>query len=160
MNLNIDTSSAVPVFQQIVDQIHFAINTGELAAGDKLPSIRAIAADTGIATNTVTKALRQLEFRGLVEARDRSGFVVTGGTGGRYQSRGVSADKTEVHNVVDQMDAGVIPGTFCKLTEDYLSGDPQKCNVIHADGSGTKSIIAYLAYKETGDPAVFRGIAQ
>jgi len=58
------------------------------------------------------------------------------------------------------MDAGVIPGAFCKLTEDFLSGDPDKCNVIHADGSGSKSIVAYLEYKESGDPAVFRGIAQ
>jgi phosphoribosylformylglycinamidine cyclo-ligase len=58
------------------------------------------------------------------------------------------------------MDLGALPGAFCKITEDYLSGDPDNCNVIHADGSGTKSIIAYLQYKETGDPAVFRGISQ
>ena len=160
MKLEIDSSSPVPVFQQIIDQIHFAINTGQLAPGDKLPSIRSLAAENEIATNTVTKALRQLEFRGLVHARDRSGYVVSGGNGGRYQSRGVSADKTEVHSVVDKLDAGVIPGAFCKLTEDFLSGDPQKCNVIHSDGSGTKSIIAYLAYKESGDPRVFHGIAQ
>ena len=160
MNLNIDSNSPVPVFQQIVDRIHFAINTGELVPGDKLPSIRSLAADNLVAANTVTKALRQLEFRGLVVARDRSGYVVTGGTGGRYQARGVSSDKTEVHQVVDRLDAGVLPGSFCKLTEDYLSGDPEKCNVIHSDGSGSKSIIAYLAYKESGDPAVFRGIAQ
>ena len=160
MKLRIDSRAKVPVFQQIVDQIHFAINTGELAPRDKLPSIRNLAASNNIATNTVTKALRQLEFRGLVTARDRSGYVVSGGAGSRYQSRGVSADKGEVHNVVDKLDAGVIPGTFCKLTEDFLGGDPQNCNVIHSDGSGTKSIIAYLAYKETGDPSVFHGIAQ
>ncbi|MDZ7684002.1 MAG: phosphoribosylformylglycinamidine cyclo-ligase [Gammaproteobacteria bacterium] len=65
-----------------------------------------------------------------------------------------------MHSVVDTMDAGAVPGAFCKLTEDFLSGDPGKCNVIHADGSGTKSIIAYLAYKEFGDPSVFAGIAQ
>ena len=160
MKLNLDPDAAVPVFQQIVDQIHFAINTGDLAPGDKLPSIRTLAADNQVATNTVTKALRQLEFRGLVSARDRSGYVVTGTGGSRYQSRGVSADKTEVHTVVDTLDAGAIPGAFCKLTEDYLSGDPEKCNVIHSDGSGTKSIIAYLKYKETGDASVFHGIAQ
>lgn len=160
MKLNIDSRSAIPVFQQIVDQIHFAINTGELAPGDKLPSIRNLATENGIAANTVTKALRQLEFRGLVTARDRSGYLVSGGAASRYQSRGVSADKSEVHKVVEKLDAGAVPGTFCKLTEDFLSGDPQKCNVIHSDGSGTKSIIAYLAYKETGDADVFHGIAQ
>lgn len=160
MKLHIDNSSSVPVFQQIIDQIHFAINTGELAPGDKLPSIRNLASTNQIATNTVTKALRQLEFRGLVTARDRSGYVVANSTGSRYQARGVSADKSEVHDVVDRLDAGILPGSFCKLTEDFLSGDPQKCNVIHSDGSGTKSIIAYLAYKETGDPRVFHGIAQ
>lgn len=165
MKLNIDNASAVPVFQQIVDQVHFAINTGELAAGDKLPSLRTLAADSDIAVNTVAKALRQLEFRGVVEARDRSGYIVSGsavagGSVSRYQSRGVSADKTEVHDVVDGLDAGAVPGAFCKMTEDYLSGDPDKCNVIHSDGSGTKSIIAYLKYKETGDASVFHGIAQ
>ncbi len=163
MKFSIDTTSRIPVFQQIVDQLHFAINTRELAAGTKLPSIRRLAADSGVAVNTVAKALRQLEFRGLIESRERSGFVVAGvaGKGGsRYQARGVSADKAEVHNVVDRMDPGAMPGAFCKMTEDFLSGDPQKCNVIHADGSGTKSILAYLHYKETGDPGVFRGIAQ
>jgi phosphoribosylformylglycinamidine cyclo-ligase len=78
----------------------------------------------------------------------------------RYQERGVSATKGEVHSVVDKMDEGLFPGAFCKITPDHLTGDPNKCNVIHSDGSGTKSTIAYLKYKETGDPSVFRGIAQ
>ena len=78
----------------------------------------------------------------------------------RYKARGVSSDKKEVHAVVDSMDRGSFPGAFCKVTEDYLTGDPAKCNLIHADGSGTKSILAYLHYRETGDPSVFRGIAQ
>jgi phosphoribosylformylglycinamidine cyclo-ligase len=161
MNLKIDTALPTPVFQQIIDQIHFSINTGELATGDKLPSIRSVAADHDLAANTVAKAYRQLEFRGVISARDRSGFVVSEpASQSRYQSRGVSADKSEVHSVVDNMDHGAIPGTFCKITEDYLSGDPEKCNIIHADGSGTKSIIAYLHYKEFDDPSVFHGIAQ
>ncbi|MEN8150973.1 MAG: AIR synthase-related protein [Planctomycetota bacterium] len=79
---------------------------------------------------------------------------------GRYAARGVSASKSEVHASVDRLDRGIFPGAFCKITEDYLTGDPDKCNVIHADGSGTKSALAYLAYRETGDPSVFRGIAQ
>ena len=78
----------------------------------------------------------------------------------RYKARGVSSDKKEVHAVVDSMDRGLFPGAFCKVTEDYLTGDPAKCNLIHADGSGTKSILAYLHYRETDDPSVFRGIAQ
>jgi len=159
--VSLDPASNLPIFQQLVDQIHFAINTGELKPGDKLPSIRVLASENDIAVNTVAKALRHLEFRGLVSARDRSGFVVSSRSeGSRYQARGVSADKTEVHRVVDRLDEGLFPHAFCKVTEDYLGGDPDKCNIIHSDGSGTKSIIAYLYYKETGDASVFRGIAQ
>ena len=55
---------------------------------------------------------------------------------------------------------GHLSGAFCKITEDLLTGDPERCNVIHSDGAGTKSILAYIAYKETGDPKVFHGIAQ
>jgi phosphoribosylformylglycinamidine cyclo-ligase len=161
MKLVLENGAKTPVFQQIVDQIHFAINTGELKAGDKLPSIRSLASENNLATNTVAKALRQLEFIGVIESRDRSAFVVAGDReNSRYQARGVSSDKTEVHSVVDKMDSGTFPNAFCKITEDFLGGDPDRCNVIHADGSGTKSIIAYLHYKETGDPRVFHGIAQ
>ncbi len=78
----------------------------------------------------------------------------------RYAARGVSAGKEEVHAAVDRLDAGVFKGAFCKITEDYLTGSKSKCNVIHSDGSGTKSIIAYLYCKETGDASVFRGISQ
>ncbi len=160
MQINIDEKSPKAVFQQIVDSIHFAINTGDLNQGDKLPSIRKLAHENKIAANTVAKAFRQLEFKGLIKARDRSGYLVSGSTADRYQSRGVSTDKNEVHRVVDHLDAGVFPGAFCKITEDFLGGDPENCNVIHADGSGTKSVIAYLHYKETGDASVFNGIAQ
>lgn len=161
ISVSIDDASNVPIFQQIVDQFHFAINTGELTPGDKLPSIRSVATENGLAVNTVAKAFRHLEFRGLVQAKSRSGYVVSEQQEtSRYQARGVSSDKQEVHNVVDQLDEGVFPNAFCKITEDYLGGDPEKCNVIHADGSGTKSIIAYLQYKETGEAGVFKGIAQ
>ena len=163
MKIRVDKNASTPVFRQIVDQIHFAINSGDLAPDSKLPSIRSLAHANSIATNTVAKAYRQLEFRGIVEARDRSVYRVSGNRNAdtsRYQARGVSADKTEVHDAVDKLDGGVVPGAFCKITEDFLSGDPYKCNVIHADGSGSKSIIAYLHYKETGDPSVFHGIAQ
>jgi len=161
MKISIQTNIATPVFQQIVDQVHFAISAGELLPGARLPSIRSVATDLGIAPNTVAKAYRQLEFRSLVTAHDRSGYsVLEAATDSRYQARGVSADKTEVHDAVDKLEQGLFPGAFCKVTEDFLSGDPAKCNVIHADGAGTKSIVAYLWYKETGDASVFRGIAQ
>ncbi|MEM7672087.1 MAG: AIR synthase-related protein [Verrucomicrobiota bacterium] len=80
--------------------------------------------------------------------------------GSRYAGRGVSSSKNEVHTVVDKMDRGIVPGAFCKVTADVLTGDPSKANIIHADGSGTKSILAYLHYRETGDSSVFAGIAQ
>ena len=166
MKLELDPQSPTPVFQQIIDQIHFQINTGELKAGEKLPSIRTLAGELDLATNTIAKAMRQLEFRGLIIAQERSGYHVAGTTGtrtdnaSRYQARGVSSDKTEVHNVVDNLDHGLFRNAFCKITEDYLTGNPEQCNVIHADGSGTKSIIAYLAYKETGNTDVFHGISQ
>lgn len=79
---------------------------------------------------------------------------------GRYAARGVSASKGEVHAVVDRLDRGLFPGAFCKMTEDVLTGDPALCNVTHSDGSGTKALLAYLWWRETGDASVFRGIAQ
>jgi phosphoribosylformylglycinamidine cyclo-ligase len=78
----------------------------------------------------------------------------------RYAQRGVSSSKSEVHAVVDTLDRGVFPGAFCKISPDVLTGNPEKCNIIHADGSGTKSTLAYLHYKETGDPFGFRKTAQ
>lgn len=162
MKLAIDSKSAIPAFQQVVDHVHFKITAGELPPGTKLPSIRALATNHKLAVNTVAKAMRQLEFRGLIKAHNRSGYVVAqkDDSIGRYQARGVSSDKTEVHKVVAQMDHGLFSNAFCKITEDYLTGIPDNCNIIHSDGSGTKSIIAYLWYKESGDANVFRGISQ
>ena len=82
------------------------------------------------------------------------------GTQNRYNQRGVSSSKEEVHKVVDQMDRGLFPGAFCKITDDLLTGRKECCNVIHSDGAGTKSILGYLWYRETGDASVFKGIAQ
>lgn len=78
----------------------------------------------------------------------------------RYAQRGVSSSKAEVHAVVDSLDQGIFPGTFCKIGPDILTQDPLKCNIIHSDGSGTKSTLAYLHYRETGDPSGFRKTAQ
>ena len=79
---------------------------------------------------------------------------------GRYAARGVSASKSEVHEAVDHLDRGLFPTAFCKITPDHFTNDPERCTVIHSDGSGTKSILAYLWYRETGDVSVYEGIAQ
>ncbi len=77
-----------------------------------------------------------------------------------YAKRGVSAQKEEVHAAVQQLNQGLYPNAFCKIYEDYLAGDDNYVNVMHADGAGTKSILAYLYWKQTGDISVWKGIAQ
>ena len=78
----------------------------------------------------------------------------------RYQSRGVSASKEDVHNAIADLDKGLFPRAFCKIVPDYLTGDENYCLVMHADGAGTKSSLAYMYWKETGDLSVWKGIAQ
>lgn len=78
----------------------------------------------------------------------------------RYNLRGVSAGKEDVHNAIKNVDKGLFPKAFCKIVPDYLSGDEEYCIVMHADGAGTKSSLAYLYWKETGDISVWKGIAQ
>jgi phosphoribosylformylglycinamidine cyclo-ligase len=79
---------------------------------------------------------------------------------GRYDQRGVSASKEDVHNAIKNIDKGLFPKAFCKIVPDYLGGDPLYCNIMHADGAGTKSSLAYMYWKETGDLSVWKGIAQ
>ncbi len=78
----------------------------------------------------------------------------------RYNQRGVSADKEDVHNAIKNMDKGLFPKAFCKIVPDYLSNDEDYCLIMHADGAGTKSALAYMYWKETGDISVWKGIAQ
>jgi phosphoribosylformylglycinamidine cyclo-ligase len=78
----------------------------------------------------------------------------------RYQQRGVSAGKEDVHKAISKLDKGLFPKAFCKIVPDYLTGDPNYCVVMHADGAGTKSSLAYAYWKQTGDISVWRGIAQ
>ena len=78
----------------------------------------------------------------------------------RYNLRGVSATKDEVHTAIKSVDKGLFPTAFCKIVPDYLGGDPEYCNIMHADGAGTKSSLAYAYWKETGDLSVWKGIAQ
>lgn len=81
-------------------------------------------------------------------------------TSDRYNQRGVSASKEDVHKAISKLDKGLFPKAFCKITEDYLTGDAEYCSIMHADGAGTKSSLAYLYWKETGDMSVWKGIAQ
>lgn len=74
--------------------------------------------------------------------------------------RGVSAAKEDVHNAIKNIDKGIFPQAFCKIIPDILGGDPEYCNIMHADGAGTKSSLAYMYWKETGDLSVWKGIAQ
>ena len=78
----------------------------------------------------------------------------------RYAQRGVSASKEDVHNAIKNVDKGLFPQAFCKIVPDYLTGDDDFCLVMHADGAGTKSSLAYMYWKETGDLSVWKGIAQ
>lgn len=78
----------------------------------------------------------------------------------KYNGRGVSASKEDVHNAIKNIDKGVFPGAFCKIVPDILGGDPEYCNIMHADGAGTKSSLAYAYWRETGDLSVWKGIAQ
>jgi len=78
----------------------------------------------------------------------------------RYDLRGVSASKEDVHNAIRHLDKGIFPKAFCKIIPDILGNDPDYCNIMHADGAGTKSSLAYAYWKETGDLSVWKGIAQ
>ena len=78
----------------------------------------------------------------------------------RYMMRGVSAAKEDVHNAIKRIDKGLYPQAFCKIIPDILGGDPEYCNIMHADGAGTKSSLAYAYWRETGDLSVWKGIAQ
>lgn len=77
-----------------------------------------------------------------------------------YERRGASATKEEVHKAIKNIDKGLFPNAFCKVVEDYLGNNPDYCNIMHADGAGTKSSLAYLYWRETGDISVWKGIAQ
>ena len=78
----------------------------------------------------------------------------------RYNQRGVSASKEDVHQAISQLDKGLYPKAFCKIVADHLGNDPDYCTVMHADGAGTKSSLAYIYWRETGDLSVWKGIAQ
>src|SRR4030067_3554400 len=78
----------------------------------------------------------------------------------KYSKRGVSSSKEDVHKAIKNIDKGLYPKAFCKIVPDFLGGDPGYCNIMHADGAGTKSSLAYMYWKATGDMSVWKGIAQ
>ena len=78
----------------------------------------------------------------------------------KYNQRGVSASKEDVHQAIKNLDKGLFPKAFCKIIPDLLGGDEEYCTIMHADGAGTKSSLAYMYWKETGDLSVWKGIAQ
>ena len=77
----------------------------------------------------------------------------------RYNLRGVSASKEDVHNAIKNIDKGIFPQAFCKIIPDILGGDPEYCNIMHADGAGTKSSLAYMYWQQTGDISLWKGTA-
>ena len=77
-----------------------------------------------------------------------------------YNKRGVSSNKEDVHAAIKNIDKGIFPNAFCKIIPDMFGGDPDWCNIVHADGAGTKTSLAYLYWKETGDLSVWRGVIQ
>ncbi|RAV28842.1 AIR synthase related protein [Sinomicrobium soli] len=85
---------------------------------------------------------------------------MSGSVSKRYSQRGVSASKEDVHNAIKNIDKGLFPKAFCKVVPDHLTGDEEYCILMHADGAGTKSSLAYMYWKETGDISVWKGIAQ
>ena len=86
--------------------------------------------------------------------------MINSKTSDKYMKRGVSASKEDVHNAIKNLDKGLFPKAFCKIVPDFLTGSEQHCIVMHADGAGTKSSLAYMYWKETGDLSVWKGIAQ
>ncbi|MFN7294728.1 MAG: AIR synthase related protein, partial [Bacteroidota bacterium] len=85
---------------------------------------------------------------------------MTNSSNSRYQQRGVSSDKEDVHAAIKHVSKGIFPKAFCKIVPDFLSNDDDYCIVMHADGAGTKSSLAYMYWRETGDMSVWKGIAQ
>ncbi|MBF0245943.1 MAG: GntR family transcriptional regulator, partial [Planctomycetes bacterium] len=158
----IDKKSQTPVFRQIYTQLIDFIKSSGIGEGEPLPIAEKVAEEMSVPVNAVIKAYRLLEVEGFIHPGKQGNYEVAGigDLQNRYQARGVSSSKKEVHQAVDRIDAGLYPKAFCKVNEDFFSGDPERCCIIHSDGSGTKSLLAYLHYRETGDPAIFRGIAQ
>merc|ERR1719198_2248036 len=96
----------------------------------------------------------------MKRAADGTPVTSANGAAAKYDGRGVSADKADVQAAIKDLDKGLYPKAFCKVVPDYLCGSPEHCILMHADGAGTKSSLAYAYWKKTGDLSVWRGIAQ
>ena len=161
MNIKINKESKVPDYLQLINQIKEGVSSHEQEINRLIRDVDNASAILDLERSVVLKAFRQLEFQGILHQETDSTFVVNNqAESSRYSARGVSSDKTEVHQAIASLDKGLYPDSFCKISEDFLSEREDYCNLIHSDGAGTKSIVGYLQYKESGDPKVFRGIAQ
>ena len=161
MNIKINKASRVPDYLQLINQIKVGITYKKKEINSLIKDVENASTILDLEKSVVLKAFRQLEFQGILHQVTDLSFVVNDHfESSRYSARGVSSDKTEVLQAIASLDKGLYPNAFCKISEDFLSGRKDYCNLIHSDGAGTKSILAYLQYKESGDPEVFRGIAQ
>ena len=161
VNIKINKESRIPDYLQLINQIKEGASSNEQEINTLIKDIDNASVVLDLERSVVLKALRQLEFQGILYRETDLTFVVNSqAESSRYSARGVSSDKTEVLQTIASLDKGLYPNAFCKISEDFLSGREDYCNLIHSDGAGTKSIVAYLQYKESGDPKVFRGIAQ
>ena len=121
---------------------------------------RAARATTTTTTTTTTRRRAATLATRASSSADAPAEAATTDPKGRYMARGVSADKEDVHAAIANVDKGLFPKAFCKVVPDLLTGDEEYCACMHADGAGTKSSLAYMYWKETGDLSVWRGIAQ
>lgn len=114
-----------------------------------------------MSSSTTTSPTKRPKASSSEESSSSSSSIAsTSATSEKYASRGVSATKEDVHEAIKDVDKGLYPTAFCKIVPDYLTGDDQYCLIMHADGAGTKSSLAYAYWKETGDLGVWKGIAQ
>ena len=161
MKIKINKESRVPDYLQLMNYIKEGVSAGKKEINDLIGDVDNVSAVLDLEKSVVLKAFRQLEFQGILHQKTDLSFVVRADIeSSRYAARGVSSEKTEVLEAIASLDKGLYPSAFCKISKDFLSGRKDYCNLIHSDGAGTKSIVAYLKYKESGDPRVFRGIAQ
>ena len=145
MNIKINKESRVPDYLQLINQIKEGVSSSEQEINRLIRDVDNASAILDLERSVVLKAFRQLEFQGILHQETDSTFVVNNQAGSsRYSARGVSSDKTEVLQAIASLDKGLYPNAFCKISEDFLSEREDYCNLIHSDGAGTKSIVAYL----------------
>jgi len=133
----------------------------EVFSEKRLQRIAGIAPEKNLKTTAINRKSENVNLKfSLIFARQLQPHNMSSDTSKRYALRGVSAAKEDVHSAIKNIDKGLFPKAFCKIVPDYLTGDEDFCLIMHADGAGTKSSLAYMYWKETGDISVWKGIAQ